>query len=102
MKSEWSLYLIRTHSGSLYCGITTDIERRFGEHCAGSVKSARYLRGKGPLELVFHQLIGSRSAASKAEIRVKRLAKQTKEALVAGRVDLGDAIGVEFGLKTEL
>jgi putative endonuclease len=84
----WTLYLIRTRHGDLYTGITTDVERRFAEHQVGGAKAARYLRGRGPLELVFCQQVANRSAASKAEWRVKRLPKADKEALVSGQLPL--------------
>ena len=45
---DWYLYLIRIHNGSLYTGITTDVDRRFAEHVAGGKKAAKYFRGKGP------------------------------------------------------
>ncbi|MFD2437858.1 GIY-YIG nuclease family protein [Modicisalibacter luteus] len=37
----WFLYMIETAAGALYTGITTDVERRFGEHC-GSRRGARH------------------------------------------------------------
>ncbi|MGB1092772.1 MAG: GIY-YIG nuclease family protein [Oceanobacter sp.] len=88
MNNPWSLYLIRTASGALYCGVSTDVDRRFQEHCSGLSRSARYLRGKGPLQLVFIQQVGSRSLACRLESRVKRLPKNSKEKLVAGELSL--------------
>jgi len=89
MKAEhWYLYLIRTASGSLYTGITTDVERRFAEHQAGAPKGARSLRGKGPLVLVFSAPAGDRSRASSLEWRIKRWPRARKEALVRGELCL--------------
>ena len=81
---DWYLYLIRIHNGSLYTGITTDVDRRFAEHVAGGKKAAKYFRGKGPLKLVFSRKVGSRSLAMKAEAKVKKLSKLEKENLVRG------------------
>lgn len=81
--AQWSVYLVRMASGSLYCGISTDVARRFQEHCSGT-KGARALRGKGPLTLVFSQVVGSRSHALKVEYQLKQLPKQEKEKLVMG------------------
>lgn len=78
--TAWFLYLLRTPSGMLYTGITTDVERRLAQHQSG--KGAKALRGKGPLELVFHCPAGDRSLASKLEIKVKKLTKVQKEKLV--------------------
>ena len=83
--ADWHLYLIRTRSGALYTGITTDVPRRFAEHQAGGPQGAKYLRGRGPLRLVFSQKIGARSEAQRVEMRVKKLPKAAKEALVSGR-----------------
>ena len=84
--SCWSLYLVRCRNGTLYTGITTDVERRFEEHCNGS--GAKYLRGRGPLELVFHCAAGDRGAALRLEHQVKRLSKADKERLVRGQLAL--------------
>lgn len=86
----WQLYIIRCADNSLYTGITTDIERRFGEHNGNGGTAARYLRGKAPLQLVYTCSIGTRSAALKAEHRVKQLAKRDKERLVTGQCSLVD------------
>ncbi|MDF1740923.1 MAG: GIY-YIG nuclease family protein [Verrucomicrobiales bacterium] len=77
-KSVWFVYMIRCADGSLYCGIATDVARRFAEHEEGAPKGAKYTRGKGPLELVFQKEIGTRSEASKEELRIKRLSRKAK------------------------
>lgn len=84
----WSLYLVRTAKGALYTGITTDVERRFGEHQAG--RGARALRGKGPLDLAFAVEVGERRLAAQLEWKVKQLPKAQKEALVRGERPLPD------------
>ncbi len=76
----WFVYLLRTGSGWLYTGITTDVDRRLTEHQNG--KGARSLRGKGPLTLVYHCVAGDRSTALKWEYRIKQLSKLQKERLV--------------------
>ena len=87
----YSLYLLRCADGSLYTGIAVDVARRIDEHRQGK-RGARYLRGKGPIELVYQVEAGDRSAASRLEHRVKRLTKADKEALVAGRLALGSLL----------
>ncbi len=86
----WHLYMVRTSHDQLYTGITQDVTRRFMEHQEGGKKAAKYLRGKGPLKLVFQQEIGSRSSALKAEIALKKLPKREKESLAdnSGRLIL--------------
>jgi putative endonuclease len=86
--SVWWLYLIRCKNNTLYTGITTDVKRRFSEHQSGTVKSAKYLRGKGPLELVYHSKVGNRSEASIAEYNVKKLSRANKDQLIDGSLML--------------
>ncbi len=77
---SWFVYLIRTKSNALYCGVTNDLDRRFKQHCEG--KGAKALRGKGPLQLVWHQVVDSKSTALKTEYAIKQLSKNAKEHLV--------------------
>ena len=81
--------MVRCRGGSLYTGITTDVARRFAEHRENGELAAKYLRGRGPLALVFQKKIGSRSLALSVESRVKRLPKARKEELIRtrGRID---------------
>ncbi len=79
---DWHLYLVRCHDGSLYTGITTNVARRFAEHQENRGAGAKYLRGRGPLMLVFQKKLGSRSLALGVESKVKKLLKVKKEELV--------------------
>lgn len=78
--TQWYLYIIRCRDGSLYTGIATDVARRFAEHA--SDKGAKYLRGRGPLKLVYEQKIGTRAQALRIESQVKKLNRRLKERLV--------------------
>lgn len=81
--SAWRLYIIRCGDGSLYTGITTDVERRLAEHRGGTAgRGARFLRGRGPLTLAFSAPAADRSAALRLERRVKQLPRAGKEALI--------------------
>lgn len=82
--TRWSVYVVRCADNSLYTGIATDVMRRFAEHQAQGSKTARYLRGRAPLTLIFHCPAGDRSAALKLEYRIKQLAKADKLKLVGG------------------
>ena len=86
--SNWYLYSVRCNDGSLYTGITTDVERRLREHRDGGTRGASYLRGRSPLDLVFSQQLADRASASRAEFAVKQLGKTRKEMLAAGLVTL--------------
>lgn len=81
-KSSWFVYIIRCGDLSLYTGIATDVDRRFAEHESQGPKAAKYLRGRLPLTLLYQQEIGSRSEASKVELRIKSLSRKEKLELI--------------------
>jgi putative endonuclease len=80
----WFVYLVRCRDGSLYTGVASDVERRLREHSEGGRRGARYLRGRGPLRLVFRLAVGNRGRALRVERRIKRLPKAGKERLARG------------------
>jgi len=85
--SAWFVYLIRCRDGSLYTGISVDPQRRLLEHQRGGPRGAKYLRGKGPLQLVFRHPAADRSSASKLECCLKKLTRSSKEQLISGQLD---------------
>lgn len=94
--SQYSLYILRCHDGSLYTGIAIDVAKRLREHQNGK-RGAKYLRGRGPLCVVFEELLGDRSVATRAEHQVKRLDRAQKEALVAGDTSLANLLRAAAG-----
>lgn len=85
----WHLYLLETAGGSLYTGITTDVERRLAEHAAG--RGAKALRGKGPLSLRHREPVGTQGEALRLEAEIKRLSATRKRSWLARRQTvLGD------------
>jgi putative endonuclease len=87
---DWYLYIVRCKDGSLYTGITTDVERRFSEHRSG--KGSKYLRGRSPLTLVFQKKLGSKNLALAVENKVKNLTKAQKEELLVDETRLDKII----------
>lgn len=77
------LYILRCGDGTLYTGITTDVERRLAVHQSG--KGAKYTRGRGPLAVVYREECGDKPAALRRELEVKALSRQEKLALIEGR-----------------
>lgn len=75
----WMLYILRCGDGTLYTGITTDVQARFQAHCSG--KGAKYTRGRGPLTLVYQEKCESHSLALKRELEIKALPREQKELL---------------------
>ena len=68
--------MLRCGDGSLYTGITTDVEARLEVHRSG--KGAKYTRGRGPLELVHTEQCASKSEALKREMAIKALTREEK------------------------
>ena len=88
---DWYLYMVRCRDGSLYTGIATNVESRLADHRAN--KGAKYLRGRGPLKLVFKKRIGEKGRALKIEQQVKNLPRHKKEALVKTGAGIEELLG---------
>ncbi|HEX4145655.1 MAG TPA: GIY-YIG nuclease family protein [Pirellulales bacterium] len=78
--SSWFVYLLRCVDGSLYTGITNDLERRCTQHGRGT--ASRYTRSRLPVTLVYQERQASRSVALRRELAIKRLTRVEKESLV--------------------
>ena len=76
----WQVYIIKTNTGKLYTGITTDINRRFSEH--KKKKGAKYFRLESPQKVVFLEVCKNRSEATKREIEIKRFNRDEKLQLI--------------------
>ena len=75
-EKQWVLYLLECVDGSYYAGITTDLERRFEQHRAGT--GARYTRAHPPLRIIASGRYPDRASATRAELALKRLPKAAK------------------------
>ena len=73
------VYLLRCADGTLYCGWSSDPERRLREHQAGT--ASRYTRTRLPVDLVYSREFASRSEAMREEVRIKRLSPAEKRRL---------------------
>lgn len=80
MEHTWKLYILRCGDGTLYTGITTDVEKRLEAHRSG--KGAKYTRGRGPLELMYREECGTHSDALKRELEIKALPREEKMKLI--------------------
>lgn len=83
MPAGYTVYILRCEDGSLYTGITTDMERRLEEHRSGGPKAARYTRTHPVAALEATWPAPDRAAASALEYRIKRLSHAQKLALIA-------------------
>jgi putative endonuclease len=80
MTELWYVYLLECNDSSLYCGITTDVKRRFKEHVNGT--GSKYVRSKGAKKIVWSKLIGDKSKASIVEANIKKLPRIKKLSII--------------------
>ena len=77
----WHVYMVRCSDGTLYTGITNNLEKRIESHNSEK-DGARYTRSRRPVKLVYAEQAGSRSAAAKLEYQLKKLPLSKKKEFV--------------------
>lgn len=82
MRRSWIVYVLRCADGSLYTGVTNDLDRRIATHRAG--KGSAYTRTRLPVRLVYSERRPNRGAAQSREAAIKRLPRAAKLALTRG------------------
>jgi putative endonuclease len=86
--SPYFVYIVRCSDGTLYTGITTDLERRIDEH-NHSPKGAKYTRARRPVELVYSEACEDKSGAAQREYAIKRMTRAQKmELLSKSQIDI--------------
>ncbi|GKT11349.1 MAG: putative endonuclease [Thiomicrorhabdus sp.] len=80
--NSWFVYLLRCADNTLYCGITTNLNKRLRQHNGELAGGAKYTKVRQPCELVYSEKSDNRSEACKREAAIKKLTKTDKEALV--------------------
>lgn len=76
--SLWSGYLLRCSDDTLYCGVTTNVQRRLAMHNGVLPGGAKYTRGRRPVKLLISVNGLERGAALKLEHEVKKLPRAEK------------------------
>lgn len=79
----YHFYILRCSDNSLYCGVTTDLERRIKEHNSDNSRASRYTRARRPVELIYTEKHRDLRSAMKREAQVKKWPKVKKEFLVS-------------------
>ena len=74
--SDWQVYILKCSDGSLYTGITNDIQQRLSTHNNG--KASKYTRSRLPVELLYSEPSENRATASRREAEIKRLPRIKK------------------------
>lgn len=77
---KWCIYIIRCRGGTLYTGITNDLERRIGEHKRG--RGCLYTKYRRPVRLLYTEPSSGRPAATKREAGIKAWSRTQKLQLI--------------------
>jgi putative endonuclease len=77
----WSVYMIRCDDGSLYTGISTDVDRRYCQHQAGL--GAKFFRTRRPVQIAYREGGHDRRSASRREVVIKKMSRREKLSLIA-------------------
>lgn len=75
----WVVYIILCHDGTLYTGISNNLEKRLEQHTNG--QGAKYTKGRGPFKLIYKEKCADRARSSKREIEIKKLSREKKLSL---------------------
>ena len=78
-RGQYWAYMVQCKYGTYYAGYTDDIKKRIAVHNSG--KGAKYLRGKGPVKLVYKKKYFTAQKAQAQERLIKSLTRKEKEAL---------------------
>ena len=76
----WYVYILECSDGTLYTGITTDLNKRLKTHNNG--KGSKYCKTRLPVVLKASFEVADRSSASKEEYRIKQLSRKEKLKLI--------------------
>lgn len=91
------VYMLGCGDGSVYTGITNDVEKRIEAHRRG--EGAKYTRGRGPLELFSLWETKTKSQACRVEYFIKKQTKKKKRLFYTDREYLVKLIFEEKGIE---
>ena len=77
----WTVYLLECRGGELYCGCTTDLDRRLKQHQTGN--GSRYIRSRLPVRLIAQKGGMGHGEALRLEYSIKQLPKSQKCSILA-------------------
>ena len=80
IRGPYYAYIVRCKYGTYYAGYTNDIKKRIAAHNDGT--GAKYLRGKGPVQLVYKKKFATAQKAMTQERLIKSLTRKQKKRLV--------------------
>jgi len=80
--NPWYVYIVHYINGTLYTGITKDLNKRIREHNSDK-GGAKYTKSRRPVDLVYSEQVESRLAAAKLEYRSMRMPCAKKKEMIA-------------------
>lgn len=79
---NWTVYILRCSDGTLYTGVTNNLDKRVKVHNSG--KGAKYTKKRLPVVVVYTEPALDRSSAQKREYQIKQLSRNQKLSLIRG------------------
>lgn len=80
MERKWFVYILNCADGTLYTGITNDLDRRIKAHNAGT--ASKYTRVRRPVSIVYSEEVETKGDALRRELQIKRLTRSEKIAII--------------------
>ncbi len=80
VSENWVVYIILCSDGTLYTGITNNLEKRLLAHSLGT--GAKYTRGRGPFEVLYQENVSNKNNALSRESQIKKFTKIKKYSLI--------------------
>ena len=77
----YSVYILECNDGTLYTGVSNDVEKRFAAHLVG--EGAKYTRARGAKRIVYTEQCGTRGEAQQREAAIKKMTRSEKQSLIA-------------------
>lgn len=78
----WYVYIVECSDGSLYTGVTLDLDRRLVEHNTSNKFGSKFTRARRPVKLVYKETFPTRTVALKRESEIKRWGRDQKIELI--------------------
>ena len=80
MEQNWYVYILQCADGTLYTGITNDLDRRLKAHNAGT--ASKYTRVRRPVAMAHQEETDSKGNALRRELQIKSMSRQQKMDLI--------------------
>jgi predicted GIY-YIG superfamily endonuclease len=85
MTQTYHFYILKCSDGSYYVGSATNLDDRVDRHNQG--RGSSYTAKRRPVQLVYHEKLGSLDDAMKRERQLKKWSRAKKEALINGELE---------------